>query len=129
MGTRISATRPSNYFVVRKVSIEKGNMHRSKQRSTYCRSPLNSHTVEHVSGKQRKHTAKETSHERIGRDGGCSEHEIGVDNVVQERQKDGEDAKADEQTTENGRDPKNTSSVARPTKPKKTAYLVISIYE
>lgn len=65
--------------------------------STYCSSPLDSHSVEHIRREQREHATKQTPHKRVCSYGRGRKHQIRVDDVVEQAEEDGENAEAGEE--------------------------------
>lgn len=60
----------------------------------YRTSPLYPHTIKHVRRKQWEHARDNTPHEGVPRDGGRGKHEVSVDDVVEEGEKNGPDTEA-----------------------------------
>lgn len=74
--------------------------------------PLDSHTVEHLRCEEREDTAEDGAHEGVGGDGGGSEHQVRVDDVVEETEEDTEDTEASKEAGQNGDDPVDVAGIA-----------------
>ena len=105
------ATQPSNYYKSAKPS-QMDSKEARKVSMTYSSSPLDTHSIEHVRREEREYTTAQRTHERVTCDSGSCEHEIRVDDVVQQAQKDSEDAKAGEESREYRDDPVHVAGVS-----------------
>jgi hypothetical protein len=83
--------------------------------------PLYTHTVKHLRRKQRKDAAKYRTHECVCCNCGGSKHQVRIDDVIQQAEKNAEDAKAGEQAAQHGHDPWHVAAVARPAEPEQAA--------
>jgi hypothetical protein len=83
--------------------------------------PLNAHTIEHEGRKQRKNATEAGAHEGVCGDSRGGEHEVCVNDVVEQGEEDGEDAEAGEEAAEHGDDPVRVSCVACPSEPEQAA--------
>jgi hypothetical protein len=101
----------------------KDNGHRHQHRGHTPKQgtrPLNAHTIEHESRKQRENAPEAGAHESVCGDSRGGKHEVCVNDVVEQGEKDGEDAEAGEKAAEHGDDPVYVSSVACPSEPEQT---------
>jgi len=83
--------------------------------------PLYTHPVEHLCREQRKDTAKNGPHKRIRCDRRGGKHQVRIDNVVQQRQENTEDAEARKQAAQDGHNPGYVAAVACPAEPEEAA--------
>jgi hypothetical protein len=100
--------------------IEEDEWHRDHDRGNapdQRHAPVDADALEHVECEEGKDGAEDAAQEGVAGDGGGGEHEVRVDDVVEELQEDGEDAEAGGKSGHGGHDPVDVLGVARPAEP------------
>lgn len=83
--------------------------------------PVDTHAIEHVRGEEREAGASQRTQEGVGGNSGGGEHEVGVDEVVEGLQEDGQEPKTGHEPRKSGHNPVDVGAVARPAEPEETA--------
>ena len=95
---------PPDLLPIQQKRYRQGHQHQchtSQQR----RGPLDTHPVEHVGCEKREYGAETGAEEGVGGDSGGREHQVGVDDIVEQGKEDAEDTEAREEAGERGHDP------------------------
>jgi len=79
---------PATDLLAVEIENHRDGYHDGRETAEQRACPLNAEVVEHLITKEREPGAKHGSEQRVGRDAGCCEHQVCVDQVVEALQED-----------------------------------------